>query len=335
MANKYFYFLVFIGLMYLSSCVSTKRYAELEEKTISCEIERDKFSSENEQLTVRNTEMKEKIKQLNVALSELKDDSVAMADKKEELKHELKTLRKRYNELQEAQESLVKGSQRETKKLLEQLQATQEDLQKREDRLKDLEVSVEEKQRNLKRLQQEMDQKNARLTELERILARKDSAVGALKRKVSAALLGFEGEGLSVEQKNGKVYVSMEEKLLFGSGSTVIGTEGIKALKQLADVLEKNKDINVMIEGHTDDVPYISDEAIKDNWDLSVKRATSVIRILLEHSNINPQRLTAAGRGEYMPVDPAKTPEARRKNRRTEIILSPKLGELFKILENN
>lgn len=335
MTKKIIQILVFLFLVYLSSCVSTKKYAELEEKTINCEIERDKFSSENEQLNVENTEMKERIRQLKDKLSVLKEDSMAMQEDIGELRHELKTMKKRYNELQDAQEALVKGSQRETKKLLEQLQTTQEDLQKREDRLKNLQVSVDEKQRNLKRLQQEMEQKNARLTELERVLARKDSAVSALKRKVSAALMGFEDEGLSVEQKNGKVYVSMEEKLLFGSGSTQIGAEGIKALKQLAGVLEKNKDINVMIEGHTDDVPYISDEAIKDNWDLSVKRATSVIRIMLEHSDIDPQRLTAAGRGEYMPVDPAKTPEARRKNRRTEIILSPKLEELFKILESN
>ncbi len=335
MTNRFIQIVLFLGLIYLSSCVSSKRYAELEEKTINCEIERDKLSSENEQFTVENTEMKEKIRQLEKQLAALKDDSAAMANKIDLLQNDLKILNNRYDDLQKAQEALVKGSQRETKKLLEELQKTQENLQKREDRLKELQVSVDEKQQNLKRLKAEMEEKNARLTELERILARKDSAVSALKKKVSAALLGFEGEGLSIEQKNGKVYVSMEEKLLFGSGSTEIGSEGIEALKKLAGVLERNKDINVMIEGHTDDVPYISDEAIKDNWDLSVKRATAVIRILLEHSKIDPQRLTAAGRGEHMPIDPAKTPEARRKNRRTEIILTPKLEELFKILDSN
>ena len=148
--------------------------------------------------------------------------------------------------------------------------------------------------------------------------------------------MGFENDGLSVSLKNGKVYVSLEEKLLFGTGSTIVSTSGVNALKKLGQVLERNTDINIMIEGHTDDVPYKSDSGpITDNWDLSVKRATSVVRILLANSSINPKRLIASGRGEFMPIDPAKTTEARRKNRRTEIILTPKLDELFRILENN
>ncbi|MFW5781215.1 MAG: OmpA/MotB family protein, partial [Bacteroidota bacterium] len=178
-------------------------------------------------------------------------------------------------------------------------------------------------------------ERNARLLELETILARKDSAVNALRNKVAAALIGFENEGLSVDIKNGKVYVSLEEKLLFPSGSTRIDARGINALKKLARVLEENKDINITIEGHTDDVPVIASAAMKDNWDLSVKRATAVVRILLDNSSIDPKRLTASGRGEYMPLDTGKTSEARQKNRRTEIILTPKLDELFQILESN
>jgi chemotaxis protein MotB len=170
---------------------------------------------------------------------------------------------------------------------------------------------------------------------MERILSRKDSIVNNLKNKVSDALLGFENNGLTIKIVNGKVYVSLEEKLLFKSGSFMVGPDGVKALKKLAKVLEQNADINIMIEGHTDDVPYHADAAIKDNWDLSVKRATSIVRILLDGTSIDPKRLTAAGRGQFVPVDKAKTAEALQKNRRTEIILSPKLDELFKILENN
>jgi chemotaxis protein MotB len=127
--------------------------------------------------------------------------------------------------------------------------------------------------------------------------------------------------------------VSLDEKLLFKSGSTVVDPNGVKALKQLAVVLASNPDINISIEGHTDDVPFKKGASIKDNWDLSVLRATSIVRIILDGSGIEPTRLTVAGRGEFLPVDTAKTPEARRKNRRTEIILSPDLSEVFKILE--
>jgi chemotaxis protein MotB len=129
------------------------------------------------------------------------------------------------------------------------------------------------------------------------------------------------------------VYVSLEEKLLFKSGSTVVDPNGVRALEQLAVVLGNNPDIKIMIEGHTDDVPFRKGSSIKDNWDLSVLRATSIVRILMSNSNIKPTNITVAGRGEYLPVDPAKTPEARRKNRRTEIILSPDLSEIFKILD--
>ena len=171
--------------------------------------------------------------------------------------------------------------------------------------------------------------------ELQQILDRKDSAVNALKNKVSNALLGFEGQGLTVEMKNGKVYVSLDEKLLFRSGSYQVDPKGKQALNQLGTVLERNPDVNIMIEGHTDDVPYRGGGALKDNWDLSVMRATSVLKILLDNSRIEPSRLTAAGRGEYQPVDPANTAGARSRNRRTEIILTPKLDELLRILETN
>ena len=138
---------------------------------------------------------------------------------------------------------------------------------------------------------------------------------------------------LTVTRKDGRVYVSMEEKLLFQSGSTQVDPNGVRALRQLAAVLAKNPDINITIEGHTDDVPFRKGSSIKDNWDLSVLRATSIVRILLDGSNVNPRRLTVSGRGEFYPVDPADTPEARRKNRRTEIILSPDFTELFRILD--
>jgi chemotaxis protein MotB len=125
----------------------------------------------------------------------------------------------------------------------------------------------------------------------------------------------------------------MEENLLFATGSTTVQPKGVEALKKLAKVLDQNSDINIMVEGHTDDQPMNGKGEIKDNWDLSVMRATSVTKIILNGSDIDPKRITAAGRGEYFPIDPAKTADARKKNRRTEIILTPKLDELLKVLD--
>jgi chemotaxis protein MotB len=169
--------------------------------------------------------------------------------------------------------------------------------------------------------------------EMEELLNRKDQMMNDLRKTLADALLGFEGQGLTVTQKNGMVYVSLQDQLLFSSGSTVVDQNGQNALRQLAAVLSDNPEISIMIEGHTDNVPFRKGSTIKDNWDLSVMRATSIVRILLESNSIDPNRITVAGRGEYLPIDPADTPEARQKNRRTEIILSPNLDELYKLLE--
>ena len=170
---------------------------------------------------------------------------------------------------------------------------------------------------------------------MENMLQRKDALMNDLKTSVSNALMGFEGQGLTVTQRNGKVYVSLEEKLLFSTGSFKVDPNGERAIRQLAGALAKNPEIGIMIEGHTDDVPFRMGSSIKDNWDLSVMRATSIVRILQGAADIDPDRITVAGRGEYLPIDSSDSPEARRKNRRTEIILSPNLDELYKLLELN
>ena len=173
------------------------------------------------------------------------------------------------------------------------------------------------------------------LAELQNALNQKDAEVRALKDKVSNALRNFEGSGLKVEERNGKVYVSMDEKLLFASGKWEVQAQGKEALSELAKVLEADSTINVLIEGHTDNVPMTSSSQVKDNWDLSVMRATAVVKIILANGEINPQRISASGRGEFLPIDPENTPEARAKNRRTEIILTPNLNELFQIIDAN
>ncbi len=319
----------------MASCVPTQKYKEVDDKSNKLEVERDQLMKENEQLTVENTEMKAVIDFVEVEKERFIEDSIQSDKEIKKLKGDIDKLTRQYNDLQATHEALLQGNARETRRLLNQLQATQEDLQKKESRLRELEGNVNQGRQDLTRMRAELEARNAKLTELEDILERKDAATRALKDAVSRALTGFEGKGLTVETKNGKVYVSMDEKLLFRSGSYDVDARGKQALVELAKVLEMNSDVNIMIEGHTDDVPYRSGDVIKDNWDLSVLRATSVMKILLSSGNIKPERMTASGRGEFQPVDTAKTPEARSRNRRTEIILTPKLDELLRILDSN
>ncbi len=325
----------FMGIMLIAaSCVPTRQFRELDAKSSSLQETRDQLMAENEQLTVENTEMKAKADMVRDEREKFTEDSIQMRNEIAGLQKEKDQIERKYEDLESTHESLLSGNARETKRLLGQLQTTQEDLGRKEDMLKNLEGSVNEQRQDLIRLRAELDARNARLVDMEEMLNRKDSVMNALKETVQKALMGFEGQGLTVTRKNGMVYVSLQEKLLFKSGSTVVDPNGVKALQQLAGVLAKNPDIRIMIEGHTDNVPFRKGSTIKDNWDLSVMRATSIVRILLDGTGIDPKRITAAGRGEFLPVDPADTPEARMKNRRTEIILSPNLDELYKLLQN-
>lgn len=172
------------------------------------------------------------------------------------------------------------------------------------------------------------------LSELQQVIARQDSITKRLNDILHNALLGFNPDELSVEIKNGKVYVSMSDRLLFKSGSAAVETKGKEAIKLLAGVLNNNPDIEILVEGHTDNVP-IKTSVFKDNWDLSVVRATSIVRILTDEYKIAPTRITASGRGEYFPRDTNETSEGRARNRRTEIILSPKLDEIMQLLKQN
>ncbi|RYZ99410.1 MAG: hypothetical protein EOP47_16850 [Sphingobacteriaceae bacterium] len=183
------------------------------------------------------------------------------------------------------------------------------------------------------KLSTDLQKREARLKEVEEILRKRDEATNALRDKLQKALLGFQQSGLSVDIRNGKVYVSLMDKLLFPSGSIVIDDKGKQALKQLAAVLNKEPDINIAVEGHTDNKKVINLGQIKDNWDLSVLRATSVSRYLTDVEKIRAERVTATGKGEFQPIDPADTNEARARNRRIEIVLSPKLDELYNLIK--
>lgn len=333
--NSLIHIVILLVLSSVWACVPLSKFEEMQKKSNACSDELSRLKAEHERLSVSEKECNSEKEQLLTEREKMIADSIKRHEHLRAVQNDLNKVEQQYHDLQVAQENLTKGNARETTKLLSQLQTTQDDLQKREDQLKKLEYSLNEKKRNLDVLTLELNKQNARMKDLESILRRKDSTVLALKTKVSDALLGFEKQGLTVQVRNGKVYVSLDEKLLFPSGKADVNQSGVSALKKLAKVLEQNPDINITIEGHTDDVPYRADAAIQDNWDLSVKRATAVVRILLQGTSIEAGRLTASGRGEFIPVDKAKTSTARQKNRRTEIILTPKLDEVLKLLDNN
>jgi chemotaxis protein MotB len=334
MNRSIFYVTGFIALVFFSiSCVSGKKFSSLQDTSKQFMNERDAFKTDNIGLEMQNKELKAKLASLEKEASTVQQDITAAQNERDKAVDEYNKISTKYTELQNAQEDLIKGNVKETQKLLTELQTAQANLQKKEDLLHQLEQNLDTKKASLDELTFELDKRNARLAELEKILDAQKKIVQDLKSKVSEALLGFENNGLTVTMKNGKVYVSLDEKLLFRSASWDIDVNGKNALKKLAGVLEKNPGIQVMIEGHTDNVPYNPGKSqLKDNWDLSVKRATTVIRVLLEGSGIDPKRLTASGRSQYLPVDERNTADARQRNRRTEIILTPDLTELYNLI---
>lgn len=185
----------------------------------------------------------------------------------------------------------------------------------------------------IKKLAADLQRREARLKEVEDILRSRDAATNALKEKLQKALLGFQQSGLAVDIRNGKVYVSLTDKLLFPSGSIVIDEKGRQALAELGKVLKTQPEINISVEGHTDNQRVVNLGQIKDNWDLSVLRATSVVRYLADEQKIESNRITATGKGEYQPIAAGNAADARSRNRRIEIVLSPKLDELYDLIK--
>jgi len=194
-------------------------------------------------------------------------------------------------------------------------------------------IELQNSQEELNKSREMLAEREKHAAELEQMLRNREAALEEIRRKVTDALLGFEGKGLTVTQRGSHVYVSMEDKLLFKSGSFNIDTQGAAAVKELSVVLAQNPDINIMVEGHTDNVPYRGSGQLQDNLDLSVKRATTVTRLILQNNDIDPSRITSAGRGEYLPLEDGDSAEVRQRNRRTEIILTPKLDELMELME--
>ncbi len=264
--------------------------------------------------------------------AQLKDNYNRQTKNIENLNAEIKDLTEKYITLEgnheETQDSLNQKQQR-----LEQLESSLDLLkQNSESALKERINENETLMKKITEKENELGERMVRVDELEGLIARQQAAMKSLKEKISDALPNFEDKGLTVEARDGKVYVSMENKLLFRSGSWAVESEGQKAIDGLANVLADNPDIAILIEGHTDNVPFRGKGPLKGNWDLSTKRATAIVNQLLENPEILAQNLTAAGRGEYLPIAPNSTREGRAANRRIEVVLSPQLDEITQIL---
>lgn len=337
----------------LWACVPAKEHKALDAKYQALRHKADSLQISNDTLAIRVRELLATSARQQEDIARLAKDSTAQGLHARRLGEELMRARLDYKELEAMQKGILEGNQRENSRLLLELQRMQRELQQREDALQESERQLHQRRLELGRVAEQqkadrgaldslrasidgmsraLDEKNSELVALQQAMARKDSLTFAIKARVANALFGFEGKGLTVTTKNGRVYVSMDEKLLFRSGSYDVEKEGIEALRQLAPVLEQNPDINVVIEGHTDDVPTRGRGPIADNWDLSTKRATSIVRALLKGAAIDPARISATGRAEFHPLDSSGTAEARQKNRRTEIILTPKIDELLRAI---
>lgn len=309
-----------LGLLLLisaGSCVSSKKYDQLLAEKVR--LEAQKYECDEALQVAQST-----IERVETALEKYKSEASTLQQELTASTANLKSKTEAYNELEEYYNSLVNSSGKLSKDLTEQQKSllnAREELELTRQKNQELSLNLQEREK--------------RVRELEQILEEKDKAVNLLKKKVSDALLNFKENDLTVTVKNGKVYVSLAEQLLFKSGSIAVDPKGVNALKQLAGVLKESPDIQILVEGHTDNVPLgRSTQYMKNNWDLSVMRATSIVDILT-NAGVAPARVTAAGKGEFAPLTSNETAEGRAKNRRTEIILTPKLDELFKILESN
>lgn len=307
MRNQYLLGVALAAVVGFSSCVSKKKYDDMTGL-------KDRCCDEAMALGKTKADLEKSLSGAEDEITKLKADTSALGKLGRETAADLARTRADLKALETSSQSKLNQTQSEARAALQ---------------------ALNEKEGQLKKLEDELKAREARVAELEKILKDQKDAVRALKEKIAKALKGFDGSGLKVIEKNGKVYVSMDEKLLFESGKTEVSPRGREALGELAKVLAQEKDLTVMVEGHTDNVPLSGNGAIKDNWDLSVLRATSITKIILQNPGVEAQRIVPAGRGEFVPVGDNNTKEGKALNRRTEIIITPKLSELLDLLNGN
>ena len=312
-----------LGLLIVAlstSCVSKKIYNDLENKFAELKKENRTLADSNEDLTKSKNQLEADKSKLQSEYDKLKAERDKLLADFTAADKSLKTLQASYNALEKDSNEALTANINKNRELLAKLEAK--------------EKSMAAEQERLNKLKAELEASSKRLNELESYIAAKEASMNKLKETLSKSLKAFEGKGLTVEQRDGKVYVSMENKLLFGTGSWAVGAEGRTAVVAVGKVLADNPDISVLIEGHTDNDKILGaiGGGIENNWDLSTKRATAIVNILSENKGVKKDNLTAAGRGEYAPLMSNDTPEGKAKNRRIEIILTPKLDEISKML---
>ena len=311
--------LALIVLSMTVSCVSKKVFTDLETKFADLKKENRHLIDQNDSITKTKNQLDVDFATLKSNYEKTKAERDKLASDFEASDKSLKTLQVSYSALEKNSDESLKVNMAKNRELLAQLEAK--------------EKALAAEKANLNKLSADLKDRSDRVNELESLIAAKEAAMKKLKETLSKSLKAFEGKGLTVHQKDGKVYVSVENKLLFESGSWAVGPEGKKAVVAVGKVLGDNPDISILIEGHTDNDKFGGAVGqIENNWDLSTKRATAIVNILAENKAVKKDNLTAAGRGEYAPLMSNDTPEGKAKNRRIEIILTPKLDEISKML---
>ena len=325
------------------ACVPIKEYKDQQNAVADCQQQRDSLRNALETTSVKLTELEGKHSKLEDVAAKLVRDTTSLGKRNRDQAAYAKKIEDVNESLIKKQTDLVQDNAREAQQMLTSLAETRTDLQRREDalanlsdslsgerkRLQKLKADVDAKQKEIAKRDKTIETKNAELFELSEVIRKKDSTTNALKNKIAAALRGFDGSGLTIVQRNGKVYISLDESLMFEVGQSKVADKGVEALTKLAVVLAANKEMNVLVEGHTDNTgPAVQ------NWKLSTERALAITNILLANPQLEPSRLTAAGRGQFAPIDPSGTLESRQRNRRSEIILTPNLDELFNIIDD-
>ena len=295
-----------------TSCVSVKKFKDLDADYLSANKTNELLSQENRDLDMVNMELNENVLRLSKRASSLELDTINLGI-------DFRKKVRAYTDLSSSYEMLIKSNSTTMAKQAKENRSLME-------RLGQMDIDLQERERAIHSREQDV-------LALENLLKLKDENLNQLKNSVASALLGFTGEGLTVEQRDGKLYVSLENSLLFASGSWTVNDMGKQAINELAKVLAKQTDLQIMVEGHTDDVPYNGSGIIKDNWDLSVMRATAIVRVLRNNKGLDAKKITAAGKGPYSPLVENNSPENRAINRRTEIILSPNMDELMNLLD--
>jgi len=321
MINRYVLLVSAVFLVAITSCVPAKKYQDLLAREKACNDELEKYKNSSSQAENKAQIVEEKLNLLDKEVDQLKKDTLSNGAKFRSSLLELAKLKKQYADLEKSFDNYKQMGSKEASIFQAELEAKSIELQRKEDALAILEKELNTKQALLA-------EREARVAELEEIIARQDRGMKLLKDKIAAALRAYENKGLTVVEKDGRIYISLEAKLLFGSGSTAVEAQGKKAVIDLAKALESTSDLEIVVEGHTDNNKMSSSSSPKNNWELSVLRATAVVEIMLDNSAMNPKKIMAAGRSEFYPVDV----NDKAKNRRIEVIVSPNLDELFQLI---